>query len=49
MPDDELLMMAHRGQITDQKRLLEKVGRMIQDQRSNQFVEHFAGQWLQLY
>lgn len=48
MPDDELLMMAHRGQITDQKRLLEKVGRMIQDPRSNQFVEHFAGQWLQL-
>ncbi|MGB1924888.1 MAG: DUF1592 domain-containing protein [Rubripirellula sp.] len=48
MPDDELLLMAHQGVLTDEKRLLEKVGRMIQDPRSNQFVEHFAGQWLQL-
>lgn len=48
MPDDELLLMAHQGTLTDEKRLLEKIGRMIQDSRSNQFVEHFAGQWLQL-
>ena len=48
MPDDELLLMAHQGTLTDEKPLLEKVGRMIQDSRSNQFVEHFAGQWLQL-
>lgn len=48
MPDDELLLMAHQGTLTDEKRLLEKIGRMIQDNRSNQFVEHFAGQWLQL-
>lgn len=48
MPDDELLLMAHQGALTDEKKLLEKVGRMIQDSRSNQFVEHFAGQWLQL-
>ena len=48
MPDDELLLMAHQGTLTDEKRLLEKIGRMIQDSRSTQFVEHFAGQWLQL-
>ena len=48
MPDDELLLMAHEGVLNDEKRLLAKVGRMIQDPRSNQFVEHFAGQWLQL-
>lgn len=48
MPDDELLLLAHRGQLRDRQRLLEKVGRMIQDPRSNQFVENFAGQWLQL-
>jgi hypothetical protein len=48
MPDDELLMMAHRGQIRDRQRLREKIGRMLQDPRSNRFVENFAGQWLQL-
>ena len=48
MPDDELLLLAHRGQLRDSKRLLEKVGRMMQDPRANRFVENFAGQWLQL-
>lgn len=48
MPDDELLLLAHRGQLRDRTRLLDKVGRMIQDPRANQFVENFAGQWLQL-
>jgi len=42
------LLLAHHGHLRDRKRLLEKVGRMIQDQRANQFVENFAGQWLQL-
>ena len=40
--------MAHQDHLKDERRLLEKIGRMIQDPRSNQFVEHFAGQWLQL-
>ncbi|QDT09226.1 DUF1592 domain-containing protein [Planctomycetes bacterium K23_9] len=48
MPDDELLLMAHRGQLRDPKLLLKKVGRMINDRRSNRFVESFASQWLQL-
>ncbi len=48
MPDDELLLLAHRGQLRDRKRLLEKVGRMMQDPRASRFVENFAGQWLQL-
>lgn len=48
MPDDELLRLAHQGQLRDQDRLLEKVARMIQDPRANRFVENFAGQWLQL-
>lgn len=48
MPDDELLLLAHEGRLRDEKRLLGKIGRMIQDPRSNRFVEHFAGQWLQL-
>ena len=48
MPDDELLLMAHRGQLRDRKLLLLKVGRMINDRRANRFVESFASQWLQL-
>ncbi|MEM9588144.1 MAG: DUF1592 domain-containing protein, partial [Planctomycetota bacterium] len=48
MPDDELLMLAHRGQLRDRSKLLDKVGRMIMDPRANRFVESFAGQWLQL-
>lgn len=48
MPDDELLLLAHRAQLRDRGKLLDKVARMIQDPRANQFVENFAGQWLQL-
>ncbi|MDA8743235.1 DUF1592 domain-containing protein [Rubripirellula amarantea] len=48
MPDDELLLLAHRGELRDRKKLLSKVARMIRDPRANRFVENFAGQWLQL-
>lgn len=48
MPDDELLRMAHRGQLRDRRRLLEKVGRMIKSPKASRFVDNFASQWLQL-
>ncbi|WP_315851405.1 DUF1592 domain-containing protein [Rhodopirellula sp. MGV] len=48
MPDDELLAMAHEGTIRDRERLLHKIASMIRDRRSNQFVDNFASQWLQL-
>ncbi len=48
MPDDELLRLAHRGELRDRGRLLEKVARMIRDARASRFVENFAAQWLQL-
>ena len=48
MPDDELLLMAHRGQLRDSTALRGKVARMMKDPRMNRFVENFAGQWLQL-
>ena len=48
MPDDELLLLAHHGQIRDRKKLLDKIARMMQDRRANRFVDNFAGQWLQL-
>lgn len=48
MPDDELLALAHQGQLRDRRRLYDKIARMIQDPRANQFVDNFASQWLQL-
>lgn len=48
MPDDELLLMAHKGQLRDPVAIRNKVARMMKDVRMNRFVENFAGQWLQL-
>ena len=48
MPDDELLLLAHRGQLREPARLLDKIARMLRDPRANRFVKNFAGQWLQL-
>ena len=44
MPDDELLSFAEKGEL--RKNLLAQVQRMVQDERSDEFVENFAGQWL---
>jgi len=48
MPDDELLLMAHKGTLRDPTALRTKVAKMMKDPRMNRFVENFAGQWLQL-
>ena len=48
MPDDELLLLAHRGQLREPARLVDKIARMLRDPRANRFVKNFAGQWLQL-
>ncbi|MCO8124463.1 DUF1592 domain-containing protein [Stieleria sp. TO1_6] len=48
MPDDELLLMAHRGTLRDRRLLLGKIASMMKDRRANQFVENFASQWLQI-
>jgi len=48
MPDDELLLMAHKEQLRDPTLLRNKVARMMKDVRMNRFVDNFAGQWLQL-
>ena len=45
MPDDELLALAHDGQLHD--RLHEQVDRMLADPKSERFVADFVGQWLQ--
>ena len=46
MPDDELFREAREG--TLRSNLRRQVVRMLDDPRSDEFVENFAGQWLQL-
>lgn len=44
MPDEELFALAEGGAL--RSNLQNQVQRMVQDKRSNEFVESFAGQWL---
>ena len=48
IPDDELLGLAERGELSDPGVLDGQVRRMLADSRSRALVENFAGQWLQL-
>ena len=45
MPDEPLYQLAERGEL--RKNLAAQVDRMLKDERSNEFVKNFAGQWLQ--
>ena len=48
MPDDELLDLAAKGQLRAGKNpRFAQVARMLKDPKSKEFVENFAGQWLQ--
>lgn len=48
MPDDELIQLADRQQLTDPQVLRTQVDRLLADERCAAFVENFAGQWLKL-
>ena len=48
IPDDELLDLAERGELTDPGQLEAQTRRMLADPRSSQLVENFIGQWLYL-
>ena len=48
IPDDELLTVAERGQLSDQGEIARQVRRMLADPRATAVVENFAGQWLYL-
>ena len=48
IPDDELLSVAERGQLSDPTILERQVSRMLQDRRSSALVKNFGGQWLYL-
>ena len=47
MPDDTLLDLATKNQLRVGKNLDAQVARMLKDPKSREFVENFAGQWLQ--
>ncbi len=46
IPDDELLAVAERGDLSDPKILEAQVRRMLADPRSQSLVKNFTGQWL---
>jgi hypothetical protein len=46
IPDDELLAVAERGQLSDPAMLEHQVQRMMADPRSQALVQNFIGQWL---
>jgi len=48
MPDADLLDLAAKDKLHDPAALDAQATRMIADPRSRRFVEHFAGQWLNL-
>jgi hypothetical protein len=48
MPDDELLLLAVAGKLSQPEILREQVERMLRDPKSSRFVENFTGQWLDL-
>jgi hypothetical protein len=46
IPDDELLAVAERGELSNPKVLESQTRRMLADARSQALVKNFAGQWL---
>ena len=48
IPDDELIELAERGELSDPETLKRQVDRMLVDPRSSSLVSNFAGQWLYL-
>ncbi len=48
IPDEELLVAAERGRLSDPGVLESQVRRMLADPRASALVDNFAGQWLSL-
>tara|TARA_B100000676_G_scaffold291547_1_gene326217 strand:- start:13920 stop:16313 length:2394 start_codon:yes stop_codon:yes gene_type:complete len=48
MPDEELFALADNRQLSKAKVLQQQVDRMLEDERSWQFVQNFTSQWLDL-
>jgi mono/diheme cytochrome c family protein len=48
IPDEELLQLGEKRQLTNQQVLLQQVRRMLADDRSSRFLNDFSGQWLEV-
>lgn len=48
IPDRELMVLAKAGKLTDPKVLTAQVDRLLEDPKSERFIEHFTDQWLSL-
>ena len=48
IPDDLLLDLAEKGQLSDSKVLSSQIDRMLNDRKSSRFCDNFPAQWLQL-
>jgi len=48
LPDSELLTMAQQGLLEKPENLQKQVDRLLDDERSNRFLEQFLGSWLDL-
>ena len=48
IPDDELLELAERNELSDPETLTTQVRRMLADRRATRFMDDFVGQWLQV-
>jgi hypothetical protein len=48
LPDEELLALAGRGELSQPETLRAQVERMLADPKSARFIESFTGQWLRL-
>ena len=48
MPDEVLLKLADEGRLHELKILDQQVDRLLDDPRSERFIEHFLSQWLNL-
>jgi len=48
IPDDELLAVAERGELSNSQTLEQQVRRMLADPRAESLISNFAGQWLYL-
>ncbi|MBM3997839.1 MAG: DUF1592 domain-containing protein, partial [Planctomycetes bacterium] len=48
LPDDELTVLAAKGELRKPAVLRAQVERMLGDKRSQRFIDNFTGQWLEL-
>ncbi len=48
IPDDELLRLAERKQLSDPQTLMQQVRRILADDRSLRFLKDFSEQWLEV-